>query len=127
MTDDGGRRVAVFEKYGVKVYSGIQAALEEKTVLHLQVLNDSQEPLQQVQIQAAVPKPIKVSLDPASSERAQPGESVVQTVTMRMVDAQGMPMQIPRERLKLRVRLSFQLASVSVDAVVEVFDIARFK
>lgn len=127
MTDDEGRRVAVFEKYGVKVYSVIQEALEEKTVLHLQVLNDSQEPLQQVQIQAAVPKPIKVSLDPASSEQAQPGESVVQTVTMRMVDAQGMPMQIPRERLKLRVRLSFQLASASADPLVEVFDIARFE
>jgi AP-1 complex subunit gamma-1 len=119
------RKNPVFNNNGVAVYFSF--AGEDTSVTHLQaeIVNSGYENIEDVQLQAAVPKSMKVVLDPASDTIAAPDSTISQTLKASLQDPNIGLIPAPRDRIKLRIKLSYRWSS-KPEIETHVFDVAKF-
>lgn len=90
----------------------------------IEIKNNSMEAIEDVTLLIAVPKAMKVRLEPADAVRAEVRGSIWQTISVYLNDPDRGLVPAPLDRIKLRVKMTFRRGSYA-DLESHQFDVSR--
>lgn len=114
-----------FSLDGIKVLLRIGNSAPSETIIMADIINGGHEAIDEVLLQAAVPKSLKLQLDPADSNFALVGNSISQTMRVSMNDPELASPAVQRDKIKLRIKLTFRWQSAS-DTETHIFESSKF-
>lgn len=97
---------------------------ETSVDIRVQMVNGGRETIEEVQLQCAVPKSLKVRLEAASANRAAPGDTIHQLLVVGGKSGEA----VSRSSIRLRVKLSYRwFSSPASEVETHTFDVSRFE
>lgn len=120
--------LVAYEAHGLSVFLKLVECEDNGQNILLTAHNKLSGPITNVQIQCAVPKSLRLALDPASASSILPNGSITQLLKVGYASEEPTVIDMPKiepAKLKLRLKIIFTLP-LSTQPITDIVDFSNF-